>query len=105
MLFYQRGETWPAGCKIFSDLTIHLATQHLSATDDARLEFRLFHNHGKPLVYENVPIFHMCVGGAAGDDGRLNVLHKSIDTDFANCRLRQGCRRCVGLGEEVIVLN
>lgn len=105
MLFCKRGETWTEGYTIFSDLTVHLAAQHLSATKEARLEFRLFHNHGKPLVYENDPIFHMCIGGSAGEDNRLRVLHKSIDTDFANCRVREGCKRCVGLGDEVVVIN
>ncbi|KAJ9092367.1 hypothetical protein QFC21_006869 [Naganishia friedmannii] len=107
MLFCKRGETWTKGYAIFSDLTEYLAAQHLSATkEDARLDFRLFHNHGKPLVYENVPIFCMCIGGAAaGGNGRLRVLHKSIDKDFANCRLQEGCKRCVGLGEEIVVIT
>ncbi|KAJ9114005.1 hypothetical protein QFC22_005823 [Naganishia vaughanmartiniae] len=105
----QAGERWTQGANIFSDLTIHLAAHHLSPTQDSRLEFRLFHNHGKPLVYENVPIFAMCVGGstasAAGGNGKVRVLQRSIDLDFANCRLQSGCKRCIGLGGEVVVID
>jgi hypothetical protein len=101
-LFFNESATFPPGYNIFSDITENLAERHLSLTQESTLEFRLFYRHGRPLMGETEPIFWATYSKAPWEDGRLRMLQRTVDDDFAHCRIRAGCRRCEGQDTGVV---
>ncbi|KAI5450124.1 hypothetical protein NCC49_003751 [Naganishia albida] len=95
-LFFNETATFPPGYNIFSDIIENLAERHLSVTQESTLEFRLFYRHGRPLTAEIDPIFWARYSKSPHEDGRLRTLQKTIDEDFARCRVLGSCRRCNG---------
>lgn len=104
-LFFTRDMTFPPGYNIFSDLTETLARNHLSPVDESVLEFRLFYRHGTPLASENEPIFWTTYTMSPYEHGRLRTVRRSIDEDFARCRIRGGCKRCIGQKAGVVEIS
>lgn len=104
-LFFNDTSVFPPGYNIFSDITENLAERHLSHTEDSTLEFRLFYRHGRPLTSETEPIFWSMYSKSPHEHGRLRTLKRSIDEDFANCRLGAGCKRCEGQDMGVLEID
>lgn len=104
-LFYRTESVSPPGYNIFSDLTETIAQRHLFPGDESVLEFRLFYRHGSPLTSENEPIFWSTYSMTPYEYGKLRTVKRSVDEDFARCRIRPGCKRCIGYKSGVVEIS
>lgn len=101
-LFTTDDGLFPRGYHIFADASEQLAQQQLAPGEESRLYFRLFTRHGNPLASESEPVFESTYAMSPCEYGKLRTLKRCVDEDFAGCRAREGCRRCLGQGEGVV---
>lgn len=99
LLFFPSRSTFlPPGYHFFADLTETITQRHLSPMDKSTLEFRLFYRHGSPFASENDPISWSTYAMTSHEHGRLRPVKRCVDEDFARCRMRPGCKRCMDEG-------